>query len=184
MSRRYRKDLERRPGFNGYIAESPMASHAASDARSGLSNLATATGPTLRHDIAAPGAERARHRARPHWRGGFTIDYGRPLVRGRVVPLNIVPFDYVWRTGANAATQFMTSAAITLAGLRLPAGAWGTDYDGSKDLGMASMQSETVATPVENFTIAITSSSDLRGMLTMEWGPFRWTAPIRLARSN
>jgi len=132
----------------------------------------------------------------------FTVDYGRPLVRGRVLLGNILPYDYVWRTGANAATQFTTSAPLTLAGLRVPAGSytlwtvprakgadlivnretgqWGTDYDDSHDLGTVPMTTETLATPVEKFTIAIVPTNAVRGALTMEWGPFRWTAPIEV----
>jgi hypothetical protein len=135
-------------------------------------------------------------------KAAFTIDYGRPLVRGRVLLGNILPYDHVWRTGANAATQFTTSAPVTVAGIQIPAGRytlwtvprthgadlivnretgqWGTDYDGSQDLGMAHMTTETLATPVEKFTISIDSSSKARGALTMEWGPFRWTAPIEV----
>jgi DUF2911 family protein len=134
----------------------------------------------------------------------FLIDYGRPLVRGRVLLGNILPYDYVWRTGANAATQFTTSAPLTLAGLRVPAGTytlwtvprangadlivnrqtgqWGTDYDDSQDLGIARMTTETLATPVEKFTISIAAISTARGALTMEWGPFRWAAPIEVRR--
>ncbi len=130
----------------------------------------------------------------------FTIDYGRPLVRGRVLVGNILPYDQVWRTGANAATQFTTSAPITLAGMRIPAGMytlwtvprrngadlivnretgqWGTEYDESHDLGMAHMATEALATPVEKFTISIVPSGNARGALAMEWGPFRWSAPI------
>jgi Protein of unknown function (DUF2911) len=132
----------------------------------------------------------------------FAIDYGRPLVRGRVLLGNILPYDHVWRTGANAATQFTTSAPITLAGMKIPAGTytlwtvprtngadlivnretgqWGTEYDSSHDLGMARMTTAALTTPVEKFTISITSSSKVRGALTMEWGPFRWTAPIEV----
>jgi Protein of unknown function (DUF2911) len=130
----------------------------------------------------------------------FTVDYGRPLARGRTLVGGILPYDIVWRTGANAATQFTTSAPITLAGLQLPAGGytlwtvprakggelivnrqtgqWGTSYDRSRDLGRAPMTTETLTTPVEQFTIAITGVDATRGTLSMEWGPFRWTAPI------
>src|SRR6185369_1251224 len=52
----------------------------------------------------------------------FSVDYGRPLARGRVLLGNVISYDRVWRTGANAATQLTTSAPITLAGLSLPAG--------------------------------------------------------------
>ena len=52
----------------------------------------------------------------------FTVDYGRPLLRGRVLLGDVIQYDEVWRTGANAATQFTTSRAITLdCGLRLRA---------------------------------------------------------------
>ena len=130
----------------------------------------------------------------------FTVDYGRPLVRGRVLLGNILPYDRVWRTGANAATQFTTSAPVTLSGIRVPAGTytlwtvphatgadlivngqsgqWGTEYDRSRDLGMAHMTTDTLATPVEKFTISIVASTKARGTLLMEWGSFRWTAPI------
>jgi hypothetical protein len=130
----------------------------------------------------------------------FAIDYGRPLVRGRELLGSLLPYDYVWRTGANAATQFTTSAPITLAGIKVPAGTytlwtvphqnrtdiivnketgqWGTGYDGSHDLGMARMTADSIATPVEKFTISITPTDARRGTLAMEWGPLRWTAPI------
>jgi hypothetical protein len=130
----------------------------------------------------------------------FTVDYGRPLVRSRELLGKLLPYDYVWRTGANAATQFTTSAAITLAGIKVPAGTytlwtvprrksadlivntqtgqWGTEYDGAHDLGMARMTADSVATPVEKFTISIAGTDARHGALTMEWGPFRWTAPI------
>ena len=54
----------------------------------------------------------------------FAVDYSRPLARGRTLLGGIIPYDIVWRTGANAATQFTTSAPITLAGLQLPAGGY------------------------------------------------------------
>jgi hypothetical protein len=130
----------------------------------------------------------------------FTIDYGRPLVRGRELLGKLLPYDYVWRTGANAATQFTTSAPITLAGIRMAPGTytlwtvprrkgadlvvntqtgqWGTEYDDAHDLGIARMTADSLATPVEKFTIAITARDARHGDLTMEWGPFRWTAPI------
>jgi Protein of unknown function (DUF2911). len=129
----------------------------------------------------------------------FTVDYARPLARGRVLLGNLIPYEQVWRTGANAATQFTTSAPITLAGLKLPAGKytlwtiphpkgvdlivnkqtgqWGTGYNAAYDLGRAPMATETT-TPVDEFTISIRSAGARNGSLVMEWGPFRWTAPI------
>jgi hypothetical protein len=130
----------------------------------------------------------------------FTVDYGRPLARGRELLGGVIPYDRVWRTGANAATQFTTSAPITLAGLAVPAGTytlwtlphekgvdlvvnrqtgqWGTGYGPAHDLGRAPMTTATPARPVEQFTIAIEPAGERRGTLVMAWGPFRWTAPI------
>jgi hypothetical protein len=130
----------------------------------------------------------------------FSVDYGRPLARGRVLLGNVIDYDHVWRTGANAATQFTTSAPITLAGLAVPAGTytlwtvphahgvelivnrqtgqWGTEYSRSQDLGKAPMQADSASTPVEKFTISIEPKDARHGELTLAWGTFRWTAPI------
>jgi hypothetical protein len=128
------------------------------------------------------------------------IDYGRPLARGRVLLGNVLPFDEVWRTGANAATQFSTSVPITVAGLRLApgtytlwtvphaksvdlivnkqSGQWGTGYDGRFDLGKSAMTTAAAAALVEKFTISIVPTDAHHATLVMEWGTFRWTAPI------
>jgi hypothetical protein len=130
----------------------------------------------------------------------FLVDYGRPLARGRKLVGGIIPYDQVWRTGANAATQFVTSAPITLAGIPMAAGTytlwtvprtnridlivnkqfgqWGTGYDRARDLGRGVLATDSLATPVEEFTISIRPVDARRGTLVMEWGPFQWTAPI------
>ena len=132
----------------------------------------------------------------------FTVDYGRPLMRGRKLLGDVIPYDRVWRTGANAATQFTASAPITLAGMQVPAGTytlwtvphvdavdlivnkqtgqWGTEYNGAHNLGTSRMTSQVLPEPVEAFTISIVSADARHGTLVMEWGPFRWTAPIEV----
>jgi hypothetical protein len=130
----------------------------------------------------------------------FTVDYGRPLARGRALLGDVIAIDHVWRTGANAATQFTTTTAIMLGGLRLPKGTytlwtiprdsgaelivnkqvgqWGTQYNSANDLGRTSLQAQTIPAPVEEFTISIAPSDAHHGTLMLEWGTFRWTAPI------
>jgi len=132
----------------------------------------------------------------------FSVDYGRPLARGRTLLGNVISYDRVWRTGANAATQFTTSAPITLVGLSLPAGTytlwtvphlrgvdlivnrqtgqWGTEYRRAQDLGTAPMTSDSVGPPVEKFTISIEARDARHGTLAMAWGTLRWTAPIEV----
>jgi hypothetical protein len=129
------------------------------------------------------------------------LDYARPLARGRVLLGDVIPFDYVWRTGANAATQFNTSAPITLAGLHLQpgtytlwtvprkdgraelivnkqSGQWGTEYNSANDLGTGALRVDTLTTPTDKFTISIVPAGATRGSLVLEWGTFRWTAAI------
>lgn len=132
----------------------------------------------------------------------LAIDYGRPLLRGRTLLGDVIPYDRVWRTGANEATQFKTSTAITLGSLKVPAGTytlftlphtdgvdlivnkdtgeWGTEYDKPADLGMVRMTSEVATTPVEEFTISVVPVDPRHGKLVIEWGPFRWIAPIEV----
>lgn len=50
------------------------------------------------------------------------INYFSPSVRGRKIWGELVPFDKLWRAGANDATTFSTDKDITVAGNKLPAG--------------------------------------------------------------
>ena len=135
----------------------------------------------------------------------FAVDYGRPLARGRTLLGDVIGYDHVWRTGANAATQLTTSAPVTLAGLSLPAGTytlwtvphlrgvdlivnrqtgqWGTEYRRAQDLGTAPMTSDSAGSPVEKFTISIEPRDARHGTLAMAWGTFQWTAPIEVRSS-
>jgi hypothetical protein len=52
----------------------------------------------------------------------ITINYSSPSVKGRKIWGGLVPYDKVWRAGANEATIFETSKAIKIEGKDLPAG--------------------------------------------------------------
>lgn len=52
----------------------------------------------------------------------ITIDYGSPIVKGRKIWGELVPYNEVWRTGANEATTFETDHDIVVEGQKLPAG--------------------------------------------------------------
>ncbi|MBE9462499.1 DUF2911 domain-containing protein [Dyadobacter subterraneus] len=51
-----------------------------------------------------------------------TINYSSPSVKGRKIFGDLVPYDKVWRAGANEATIFETDKAIKVEGKSLPAG--------------------------------------------------------------
>lgn len=127
------------------------------------------------------------------------VDYSRPHMRGRQVFGGIVPFGEVWRTGANAATQFTTDQPIEIGGTPLPAGTytlwtipsdttpvliinrqtgqWGTEYDPSQDLARIPLTRSTLDAPVEVFTITLTPRAG-GGVLGMEWEGTRWEVGI------
>jgi hypothetical protein len=52
----------------------------------------------------------------------ITIDYGAPSVKGRTVYGNLVPYNKVWRTGANEATTFSIDKDAKINGKTLAAG--------------------------------------------------------------
>jgi hypothetical protein len=126
-----------------------------------------------------------------------TVDYSRPLRRGRALIGGLIPYDQVWRTGANAATQLTTSAPIALAGVALrpgtytlwtlptkggvsliingQSGQWGTEYRADQDVARRPMTVDSLPANVERFTMRI----DPAGRLVMEWGTFQWSATIR-----
>ena len=131
----------------------------------------------------------------------ITVDYSRPLMRGRTLVGGLIPYGDVWRTGANAATQLTVSAPVRLAGVPLKAGTytlwtlptrdgvtliinaqtgqWGTDYESDQDVARRPMRVGRTTSPVERFTISVDAATS---SLVMEWGPFRWSAPIQAGR--
>jgi DUF2911 family protein len=110
---------------------------------------------------------------------GKTIktDYSSPRAKGRKIYGGLVPFGEVWRTGANAATTFVTSSDVVVGGKTVPAGSytiftvptadqwtlivnkktgeWGIPYKyESEELARVDMKVSKLPSPVENFIIA------------------------------
>ena len=133
--------------------------------------------------------------------GMVLIDYGRPSVRDRSVwGGTLVPFDTVWRTGANDATHLFTSRTLTMGDLLVPPGAytlfvqhtrtgtwlivnkqvgqWGTVYSAANDLGRVPMQMTAAPSHVEEFTITVRSLGPTRGAIEMSWGPNMMSVPF------
>jgi hypothetical protein len=129
------------------------------------------------------------------------VDYGRPSVRGRTVWGGmLVPYDAIWRTGANAATTLVTSRDLTIGGQPVPAGTytlwtwasaqgyqlvinkqtgqWGTEYKQDMDLVRVPLTVAPLSSPVEQFTIAIEPGEGGTGTLALRWGDKQLTAPI------
>ena len=48
------------------------------------------------------------------------IHYNSPRLKGRTIGTTIVPYGQVWRTGANAATTFITPTNLKIGTLNVP----------------------------------------------------------------
>src|SRR6187200_776573 len=62
----------------------------------------------------------------------ITVKYSSPLVKGRVIWGELVPFGEVWRAGANENTVISFSTPVTIEGKNLPAGKYGLHMIPSK----------------------------------------------------
>ena len=56
--------------------------------------------------------------------GDITIEYSRPSAKGRVIFGDLVPYDKVWRTGANASTRITFSDDVKIEGTDVKAGTY------------------------------------------------------------
>jgi hypothetical protein len=61
------------------------------------------------------------------------VNYGSPAARNRKVMGELVPFDKIWRMGANEATSLTTELPILIGGKEVPAGAYSLFVTPSKD---------------------------------------------------
>jgi len=130
----------------------------------------------------------------------ITIEYSSPRMRERKIMGGLVPFDEVWRTGANSATTLTTEAALMIGELHVPAGKytlftipsenqwtlivnkqtgqWGTNYDTSQDLGRVKMNVSKLESPLEEFTIEIEQGEGHKGTLSFRWETTEASVPV------
>lgn len=143
----------------------------------------------------------------------IAIEYGQPHLRGRSVigMPGVVPWDSVWRTGANLSTQLRTEVDITIGNAFIPRGIyslftlptrngwklivnkqtlhWGTEYDPSQDLARIDLRARTLPEPVESLTFwlvpAVESSASTAlpsGTLKFAWGSVELSTGWRVGR--
>ena len=131
----------------------------------------------------------------------ITVDYSSPGVKGRKIWGGLVPYDQMWRAGANQATKVTFSRNVTFAGKPVPAGsyaffliptkdAWtvilnkktdqsGTarDYKQAEDLLRVTVKPK--AAPFrERLAYLITDFTDDKASLDLEWDKLRLSIPI------
>ncbi len=131
----------------------------------------------------------------------ISITYSRPGAKNRAIFGNIVPYDKMWRTGANKATKISFSEEVTFAGQKLPAGEyslftipstsewevilnnelnlWGTgEYNEADDVLRVKIPSSSNENHIESLTIDLNTFSSSGADLTISWEKTKIIIPI------
>jgi hypothetical protein len=134
------------------------------------------------------------------------IDYGQPHLRGRKLHTpELVPFDSVWRLGANEPTTLETGVDLTVGGRRLAMGKYtlwalpssagwklivssntgptGNVYAAKDEVARIDLRRRALTSPVESFTIALIPSrmeGAPSGELRILWGDVELTTEWRV----
>lgn len=134
------------------------------------------------------------------------VFYNRPFKKERKIFGALVPFNQVWRTGANEATTFETNTPLEIKGMPLPAGkytlwtvpkdstwnvifntkqySWGVNaemkpmWDPNYDAINIEVPVQKLNNAVEQFTIAFDNSTD-NLFLTMAWDDVKVAVPLK-----
>jgi hypothetical protein len=128
------------------------------------------------------------------------VRYSRPFMRGREIWGVVVPFDSVWRTGANLATALVTDADLTVGGIAVPRGSYtlyaipssggftliisrkpgGNEpaYDRKFDLARISLNAEPSSSTIDPFRIWFETAGPRTATLKLGWGDRMFSAPV------
>lgn len=128
------------------------------------------------------------------------VAYGRPARRDRPVLGLLVPWNVVWRTGANLITRLSSNRELRVGERWLPAGSYGlftvptregwtlivnrrvgvsgTQYDPALDIARIPMTFATGHPEVERFTIRL-DSHGAGGTLHLAWDDWEAVVPLR-----
>ena len=139
------------------------------------------------------------------------VQYYRPSKKGREIFGALVPYDMVWRTGANEATTFTTNKNLIVDGVSVPKGIytlwaipkdstwivcfntkqypWGVDdqmhpmREPKFDLAEVNVPVSHIDQTVERFTIAFDNSTDNLKMV-MAWDQTKIEVPMKISNGK
>lgn len=132
-----------------------------------------------------------------------TIEYSRPGVKDREIFGGLLPFGKIWRTGANAPTQFVTSTELSIGGKTLPAGRYSIftvpndgewrfiinkdtkasegEYNQEKDAISIMIEPEELGKEVETMTFWFANVKENGADLKFAWDNTGFTVPIEVS---
>jgi hypothetical protein len=147
--------------------------------------------------------------------GSVTIVYGRPYIKDpktgepRKVWGGVVPFDKVWRAGADEATLLITPQPLVLGGVEIPAGTvtlyvfpaadgsaklivnkqigqWGYGYSKTteaNELARIDLKKDSLEKAVEQFTIVVDGDPAGGGeVLKLQWENTQYSVPFTIKK--
>ena len=168
--------------------------------------------------FAAAQATAQQRRASPHEtvsavveNNRVTLVYGRPYTKNprtgevRKIWGGLIPYDRVWRLGADEATLFITQKPLKIGDSTLSAGAyslfllprehsatqliinkqigqWGLQYSSDSDLVRVDMKKDKLSKPVEQFTMALEKESTGGGRLVLKWEATEFSVPFTVVK--
>jgi len=132
----------------------------------------------------------------------FAVEYSSPAVNGRTIWGDLVPYDELWRTGANAATTLEASQDFRFGGVDVPAGTYAvfsiagksewtiilnenTKGSGTRGYDKALDVARVTVKPVpaesrERMTFLFADTTDDATRLDLEWEKLRVSVPITI----
>lgn len=164
-----------------------------------LLTAATASAQPLRLPAASPAAKISQEVGVTD----ISLEYASPAVKGRKIWGDLVPFDKVWRTGANASTKITFSREVNFGGKNVPAGTYSllsvpsqkgwkimlnkelglfsgpAQYDAAKDVVSVDATTTEIA-PRERLAFFFTNTTDDSTSLDLEWEKLRVSVPIKV----
>lgn len=133
--------------------------------------------------------------------GEVNLEYSRPSANGRTVFGDLVPYDKLWRTGANASTKIQFTEKVAIQGRTLEPGTYAiyttpgktewtihiysdltlggnvAKYDPTKEIVQFKVPAEKLPYPVETFTIDFDNVQNNRMFMNIKWA----TTHVRLS---
>jgi hypothetical protein len=125
--------------------------------------------------------------------GTMTIEYSRPSKKNRIVFGDLVPYEKMWRTGANATTKITFSDDVKVEGQNVPKGTYvlfsipgeyqwhimlysdvnisasGENYDPAKEVAHFTVSPELIPYTVESFTIDVNDLRNESATVNLIW---------------
>jgi hypothetical protein len=146
--------------------------------------------------------ENYAHDRKPGEKPIMRVIYSRPAKNGREIFGKLVPYNEVWRTGANEATEVKFYQPLNFGGKDVPAGTyslftipgekewevilnkdldyWGAySYNKSNDVVRVKVPSQQISRDIENFTLNFTGSGNKRCEMYFGWDNTFVSVPIR-----